>query len=107
MTGIAKQCTVGHFKSTLTYFLGLESPGLCEFAKELGKIVAGELPLKGPCRGFPIVLKIEDPFRELIEISEIIGRKHFPLQSRSNFDLIEPAGVNRSMNEGEARVETP
>jgi hypothetical protein len=53
-------------------------------------------------------LKVEEAFREDIEVREIVGGKNFPLDNREvDLDLIEPTGMNRRMHERKARIESP
>src|SRR5229473_4569025 len=102
-----KGSLVRHFRSSLTYFLGRGSARSGELVEELGKILTGELPFKGPSRGFPIVLKVEEALREGVEIGKIVGRENLPLDNREiDFDLVEPTGMNGGMHERESRVES-
>lgn len=79
-----------------------------EFVEQLSKILTRELPLEGPSRSFPVVLKVEEALGEGVEISKIIGRQDFPLDNREiDLDLVEPTGMNGSMYEHQAGVQTP
>ena len=57
--------------------------------------MTSELPFERAGRRFPVVLKIEEPLGEGIEIGKVIGRKHLALDNREvDLDLIEPPGVH-------------
>jgi hypothetical protein len=68
-----------------------------------GQVAAREFPFERLGGRFPVVLKIEQPFGERLQPGEIVGREDLALNDREvDLDLVEPAGVDRSMDEGEA-----
>ena len=77
-----------------------------ELDEEPSEILTGELPMEGPRRGFPVILKIQEAFGDGIEIGEIIGCQDLALDNREvDFDLVEPTGMNGGMHERQAGVE--
>ena len=67
--------------------------------------MTGEFLLEGPCGGLPIVLKFEEAFGDSVETGKVVGGQNLALDDGEvDFDLIEPTGMDRSMDEGEARI---
>ena len=84
----------------------LESARGTELDEELGEILTSELPLEGPGRGLPVILKIQEAFSDGVEIGKIIGCQDLPLDNREvDFDLVEPTGMDGGMHEPQAGVE--
>lgn len=75
-----------------------------QLGEEGRKIGFGELPFKRFRRRFPVVLEVEQAFRELVEAGEVVRGEDLSLDDREvDLDLIEPTGMNWTMNEGEGR----
>ena len=72
----------------------------------MGKVLAGELPLKGSSRGFPVVLKIQEALGEVVEIGKVVGGKDLSLDNREiDFDLVEPTGMNGGVYQHETGIQ--
>ncbi len=68
-------------------------------------MLPGELPLEGPSCILPVGLEIEEAFGEGVEVGKIVGRENFALDDREvDLDLVEPAGVNWGVDEGQAGI---
>ncbi len=79
-----------------------------ELNEEFVEVLAGELPFEGLSRSRPVVLKVQEALGDSVEVGKIIGRQDLPLDDREvDFDLVEPAGMNRSMHQRQAGVEIP
>ena len=75
------------------------------FLQEAGEVLAGEAPLEGCCDSLPVVLKVEKALGECVEGGEIIGGEDFSLDDREvDFDLVEPAGMNGTVDQDQARI---
>ena len=73
-----------------------------ELGKQLGEIGFGVHPGKGLGGGFPVVLKFEEALGELAKAGEVVGRENFSLDDGEvDLDLIQPTGMNRSVNENQ------
>jgi len=84
----------------------LESARGTELDEELGEILTGELPLEGPRRSLPVILKIQEAFGDGIEMRKIVGREDLALDDGEvDFDLVEPTGMDGGMHERQAGVE--
>src|SRR4029077_13414686 len=81
--------------------------GCFELGEEAGKVLSSELPLERASCVFPVVLEVEYAPSERIQIAAIVGCQDLSLDDGEiDFDLIEPTGMNRGMNEHESGVET-
>src|SRR5215469_12143384 len=93
---------VHRFINTPTYSSGddrLQVLALIELAEKFLQVLACELPIKGSGRRFPVVLKVQQPLGEDVQIREIIRGENLSLHDRKvNFDLIEPTGVSGCMD---------
>ena len=64
------------------------------------QIAAGEGPLEGRCRSLIVALEGKEPLFEFGQRREIVGREDLPLHDGEiDFDLIEPTGVDRSVDQ--------
>jgi hypothetical protein len=64
------------------------------------EIAAGEGPVEGRCGPLVMGLKGKQAPLEFLQRREIVGRENLSLNDREiDFDLVEPTGVNRCMNE--------
>ncbi len=64
------------------------------------EIVAGEGPVEGRCRALVMGLKSEQALFEFLQRGEVVWREDLSLNDREiDFDLVEPASVDRCMNE--------
>ena len=51
-----------------------------------------------------MILEIKDSFGNSVEVGKVIGSEYFPLDDgKVDFNLVEPTGMNRAMNENESR----
>ena len=88
-----------------TRILGGGFEGGAAFLQEAGEVLAGEAPLEGRCDSLPVVLKVEKALGECVEGGEIIGGEDFSLDDREvDFDLVEPAGMNGTVDQDQARI---
>src|ERR1700693_5666483 len=70
-----------------------------ELVEELGKIVTCEFPLEGLGQGLVAGLKCEQALFDGGQRREVVGGKDLALDNGEvDFDLIEPAGMNRTMH---------
>jgi hypothetical protein len=74
------------------------------FGSDLGqkgvKIAARERPFEGRCCPFIVALESQEMLFKFGQRREIVGREDLSLNDGEiDFDLIEPTGVNRSMDE--------
>ena len=75
-----------------------------ELGEKRGEVSFGELPFEGPGRCFPVVLEVEQAFCQLVQAGEVVRGKDFSLHDGEvDLDLIEPTGMDWTMNEGQAR----
>ncbi len=73
-----------------------------EFRKEFVEVAANELPLKRSRGRFVMLLEAEETILELGEGTEVVRGEHLALDNGEiDLDLVEPAGVNRSMDRDE------
>ena len=64
------------------------------------EIVAGEGPVEGRCRTLVMGLKSKQALFEFLQRREVVGSEDLSLNDREiDFDLVEPASVDRCMNE--------
>lgn len=71
-------------------------------------MLPGKVPLERFGDGLVVLLKLQQAIGERLSGGEVVGRKHLSLHDREvDFDLIEPAGVNRTMHRDEIGVGTP
>ena len=78
---------------------------MIDLLEEFEKILTGKLPVEGLGNGFPIGLEVEEPLSDRGEVRKVVGGKDLPLDDREvDFDLIEPTGVHRGMDQQQARV---
>ena len=64
------------------------------------KIAAGEGPLEGRSRPLIVALESEETLFELGQRREVVGGKDFSLNDREiDFDLVQPTGVDGSVDE--------
>jgi hypothetical protein len=76
-----------------------------ELCHQVGKVGAGKFPLEGSCQALVVILKSEETILDLGEGGEVVGGEDLPLDDGEvNFDLIEPTGVDRSMDQDEVGV---
>src|SRR5713226_2390232 len=89
--------SVGHASGCGQAMLGRE------LGQERGKILAGEGPLERGRRPLVVVLEAEQTVLDLGQRGEVVGRQHLALDDGEvDLDLVEPAGVDRSVDEDEA-----
>ena len=63
------------------------------------------MPLEGFGDSLPVVLKAEESFGEGIEVGKVIGCEDFPLDDGEvDFNLVEPTGVDGTVDQDEARI---
>ena len=99
------QVLVRRFIKCATRILGGGFEGGAAFLQEAGEVLAGEAPLEGRCDSLPVVLKVEKALGECVEGGEIIGGEDFSLDDREvDFDLVEPAGMNGTVDQDQARI---
>jgi hypothetical protein len=74
---------------------------LGEEGREIG---FGELPFERFGRRFPVVLEVDQAFRQFVQAGEVVRGEDFSLHDGEvNLDLIEPTRMDRSMNKRQAR----
>jgi len=90
----------------VTYFLGScsrLSEGRFDLYKEVCQIIAGKPPLKRLSYSLVMVLKAKQSVFKGGQRIEIVRSKYFSLNDRKvDFDLIQPAGMNRRMNQNDS-----
>jgi hypothetical protein len=76
-----------------------------QLVKELREVTSSEFPLERLGDRFVVVLEFQESFGNRFEVGEIIGREDLALNDgKVNLDLIEPTGMNRSVDEHQARI---
>jgi len=76
-----------------------------ELVEELSKIVTREFPLERLCHGLVVSLKGEQALFDRGQRREVVGGKDLALDDGEvDFDLVEPAGMNGTMDRNEARI---
>jgi hypothetical protein len=76
-----------------------------DFVKQFEEILACEVPLERLCDRFIVVLEVKEPFFQRSERGEVVRGKGLSLDDREvDFDLIEPAGMDRTMDKNETGV---
>jgi hypothetical protein len=72
---------------------------MLQFGEQFPEILTRELPLEGLRRCFPVVLKIEETFRNGIQIGEIVRGENLALHDRegpqSIADVCTTSGTKR------------
>src|SRR5512136_2587802 len=62
---------------------------------QVGQVLFGEFPLEGLSDLLIVFLKVENPFGQVSEGKEVIGREHFSLEDgKIDFDLVQPTGMD-------------
>jgi hypothetical protein len=75
-------------------------PFVFDFGEESGQILASEGPLKRRSSFLIPPLKGQQALFQFAEGTEVIGCEYLPLDNREvNFNLIEPAGMDRGVYE--------
>ena len=78
-----------------------------QFGEEGRKIGFGELPFEGFRRRFPVVLEVEQTFRQLVQTGEVVRREDFSLDDGEvDLDLIEPTGMDWAMDQRQSAATT-
>ena len=73
---------------------------MLEFGEQFSEIITRELPLEGLRRCFPVVLKIEETFRNGIPIGEIVRGENLAWHDREvDLHLVEPTGMDWGVNQ--------
>jgi hypothetical protein len=66
------------------------------------EVGAGELPLKGSCDPFVMVLESEQLSLYLGEVGEVVGSEHLALDDvEVDLDLVEPGGMHRKVDQNQ------
>src|SRR5713101_3353286 len=74
-----------------------------ELGQERSKILAGEGPLERGRRSFVVILEAEQAVLDLGQRGEVVRRQDLALDDREiDLDLVEPAGMDRRVDEDEA-----
>src|SRR2546425_12295251 len=74
-----------------------------ELGQERSKILAGEGPLERGRRSFVVILEAEQAVLDLGQRGKVVRRQDLALDDREiDLDLVEPAGVDRRVDEDEA-----
>jgi hypothetical protein len=69
---------------------------------QFGEVIAGEFPLEGSGDALIIVLKLQETLLDLMERVEVVGSEDLALDNGEvDFDLVEPAGVDRGVDRDE------
>jgi hypothetical protein len=77
----------------------------CNPLKQVGKFIAIELPRKGFWMLVAQVLVKCQPHANGIQVGEVVRREHLALDDRKvDLNLVEPTGVNRSVDQDDARI---
>lgn len=83
----------------------MEGDGWGKFVHQFGEVGASEFPLEGSSQALVVILKSEQPILHLWEGAEVVGSEDLPLDDGEvDFDLVEPTGVDRSMDQDEVGV---
>src|SRR3990172_10246924 len=73
--------------------------GRGQLLDQLGKVFSIELPVEGRSHALVVLLEIQQSILYLLEAGEIVGGQNLALDDGEvDLDLIEPTGVNWSMN---------
>jgi hypothetical protein len=76
---------VGRLSRSLQKFTNVLLEGSswgAELDEEFVEVLAGELPFEGLSRSCPVVLKVQQPLGDRIEIGKIVGRQDLSLNDR-------------------------
>src|SRR5918996_6213263 len=74
-----------------------------ELGQERGEVLAGKGPFKRGRRLFVMVLEAEEAILDFGQRGEVVRRQHFALDDGEiDLDLVEPARVDRRVDENEA-----
>ena len=72
------------------------------FGEKTLQIGAVELPIERLGEALIIILEIENPLAQDVQIREVVGGENFSLDNREvDFDLVEPTGVNGTVDQME------
>lgn len=81
--------------------------GQIQLGKQLAQVLPIELPFKRLGCRFPVILKVKEPFGESVEVWEVVRCQNLPLDNGEvDLDLVQPAGMDGSVNEDEVWVAT-
>lgn len=76
-----------------------------ELVHQFGEVGTGEFPLEGSCQALVVILESEETILHFEEGREVVGGEDLPLDDREvDFDLVEPTGVDRRMDQDEVGV---
>lgn len=76
-----------------------------DFLEDMREISSSKFPFKWFRRLFVIVLKLKQSVFNFDQVVKIVWRQNFALHHREiDFDLVEPAGMNGSMNLNRVRI---
>ena len=63
--------------------------------QQVGQVLSGEFPLERLGDVFVALLKLENPFRQMSEGKEVVGREDLSLENGEiDFDLVQPTGMD-------------
>jgi len=88
------------FVITVTYFLcGIGEPPVVESGHQGRQIATRESPLEGCCQLLVVLLEPQQTVLKFCERGKAVRGEQLPLDDGEvNFDLIQPAGMNRSVD---------
>src|SRR5271166_2356443 len=85
-----------------------QSLARCNPLEQVGKFIARELPRKGLRMLVAQVLVKCESHANGIQVGKVVWREHLALDDRKvDLDLVEPTGMNRSMDQDDARINFP
>ncbi len=85
-----------------------QSLARCNPREQVGKFIASELPRKGLRMLVAQVLVKCESHANGIQVGKVVRREHLALDHRKiDLNLVEPTGVNRSVDQDDARINFP
>src|SRR6516162_7229699 len=70
-----------------------------DLPEQVHKVFAREVPVEGRCHGRVVLMEAQQSLLNFFKTYEVVGGQHLALNDGEiDFDLVEPAGVDRAVN---------